>query len=512
MALNVEQIENRLAMMQDAELQKYAAMNKNDPYIVSLAVSESNRRKKVRQAQQGMQGQMPQPKVVDAAVQGMAAPMPEAVGIGQLPAGPMNFADGGIVAFADGGGVERYADQGLVRNPLAFLSPSDLWSGAGRIFSEGIDPVAAEYRRQAALRKLVAPAEETVGTSEFSAAQEALKKKAEAEGTALPSDAAAKADTTSRIPPATPALPTTTAGLPAMQDLAKLRQNIAGQQNFVDPAKAETEALGLEMLAGAERRKKAFEDYTAKQGDIYKSREERLAKRESEVESMGDKNVGLALLQAGAAMMSTPGSLGVAVGKAIDTGSKNYAAGIDKIRAAQERLSDARDKMEELRLNRDDMTFKQQAAYEADIDKAKVDAKKLGIDGIRLAADVNEKRASDIFGKTVDLAKTQYEQAGANARANAQIAATLSTPERQMWNQALAKHAGDTAAAFKELQAAKAEKFNPYQSYADYLKAFAGKENVLTAPMDFATYASQFSVPTVKAPPQNATVRTLPGG
>ena len=108
MALNVEQITNRLAQMPDQALQKYAAMNKNDPYIVALAVSESNRRKQMRQAAQGAQGQMPQPKVVDAAVQGMAQPMPEDTGIARLPAGNMNFAGGGIVAFADGGEVERY--------------------------------------------------------------------------------------------------------------------------------------------------------------------------------------------------------------------------------------------------------------------------------------------------------------------------------------------------------------------------------------------------------------------
>lgn len=98
--LNIEQITSRLAQMPDAMLQKYAAMNKSDPYIMALAVSESNRRKQTRQAAQGQQGMQPQPKVVDQDIASMAAPMPESVGIGRLPAGPMNFAGGGIVAFA----------------------------------------------------------------------------------------------------------------------------------------------------------------------------------------------------------------------------------------------------------------------------------------------------------------------------------------------------------------------------------------------------------------------------
>jgi hypothetical protein len=57
-----------------------------------------------------------QPKVVDSEIAQMAPQqMPEDMGIGQLPAGEMNFAGGGIIAFADGGDVERYQSQGLVQ-------------------------------------------------------------------------------------------------------------------------------------------------------------------------------------------------------------------------------------------------------------------------------------------------------------------------------------------------------------------------------------------------------------
>ena len=112
--LNVQNITAKLASLPDQALQQYAAMNKNDPYIMALAVSESNRRKQVRAAQQA-QGMQEQPKVVDQAVAEMAPqqPMPEDVGIGQLPAGEMEFAGGGILAFAPGGStgasdVEQY--------------------------------------------------------------------------------------------------------------------------------------------------------------------------------------------------------------------------------------------------------------------------------------------------------------------------------------------------------------------------------------------------------------------
>jgi hypothetical protein len=106
-------ISDNLAMMPDPALQQFAQMHKQDPYMVSLALSESNRRKKIRTAAQGQAGSVPQPKVVDAAIQGMTpapapAPMvaqtrlPENQGIAQIPTPNMRtLADGGIAGYED---------------------------------------------------------------------------------------------------------------------------------------------------------------------------------------------------------------------------------------------------------------------------------------------------------------------------------------------------------------------------------------------------------------------------
>ena len=103
-------ISDNLAMMPDPALQQFAQMHKQDPYMVSLALSESNRRKKLRTAAQGQAGAMPQPKVVDAAIQGMTpapAPvaqtrLPENQGIAQIPTPNMRtLADGGIAGYED---------------------------------------------------------------------------------------------------------------------------------------------------------------------------------------------------------------------------------------------------------------------------------------------------------------------------------------------------------------------------------------------------------------------------
>jgi hypothetical protein len=116
--INVNQITSRLASMPDKALQQYAAMHKNDPYTMALALSESNRRKQMRQ---GAQMQAPQqPKVVDQEIAQMSQPMPEDTGIGQLPAPNMErMAEGGIVAFEDGGAVPGYAGGVFTGKPVS---------------------------------------------------------------------------------------------------------------------------------------------------------------------------------------------------------------------------------------------------------------------------------------------------------------------------------------------------------------------------------------------------------
>lgn len=107
--INVNQITAQLARMPDQTLQRYAQMHKADPYILSLALAESNRRKQMRA---GAQMSVPeQPKVADQAVAAMGS------GVAALPAQNMQgmeqaMAAGGIVAFDEGGEVERYQSGG----------------------------------------------------------------------------------------------------------------------------------------------------------------------------------------------------------------------------------------------------------------------------------------------------------------------------------------------------------------------------------------------------------------
>jgi hypothetical protein len=103
--LNVNKITSQLSMMPDQALQKFAEMNKADPYSLALAVAESNRRKEMRAASQAQGAPTNPPKVADQAVAAMAPSVsPELSGVARLPAPNMQgMAGGGVVAFSGGG-------------------------------------------------------------------------------------------------------------------------------------------------------------------------------------------------------------------------------------------------------------------------------------------------------------------------------------------------------------------------------------------------------------------------
>jgi hypothetical protein len=166
-----------------------------------------------------------------------------------------------------------------------------------------------------------------------------------------------------------------------------------------EPVQATTDAMGMfnQALKTADEKPNQFEsqlkDITAKKvkageenvkgleainkqfADIFKGRKDRLDTREGEIAKMKDQSLGLALLNAGAAMMSTRGSIGQAIGAGIDTGSKQYVAGLDKINAAKDKLSDARDRLEELEAQRGELSARE-------LHKARNEVKALTVAGM----------------------------------------------------------------------------------------------------------------------------------
>ena len=342
--IDVNKITSTLAKLPDAQLQQYAQMHKNDPYIMALAMSESNRRKEMRDAAPAQQNAQEQPKVVDQMLADMAPQqLPEEQGIGQLPAGNMNFANGGIVAFAGGGDVEHYYGGGSIFDPVTGVpissdEPSDsdltmlerigLFNPENRRALERGEKAAAARKALPTLNKATMPAPGYTRTDPRAAPASAFTDSVKAVSDTPPPAAGP------RVPPAAPA---------ATQPVDAGPQGIeALQQKYFGPLNQEVGALRNQragLAADYASMGKEFEEATnkriAERGDVYKAREERIAKREGELEGMGSKYAGLALLQAGAAMMSTPGGIGMALGKGVQVGSERYAAGIEKIQRRQ---------------------------------------------------------------------------------------------------------------------------------------------------------------------------------
>jgi hypothetical protein len=372
--IDVNKITSTLAKLPDAQLQQYAQMHKNDPYIMALAMSESNRRKELRSAGQGDQAVEEQPKVVDQEIERMAErqppspaemarmmqminakkqaeyeqftrqpqAMPEELGIGQLPVGNMDFANGGIVAFADEGLVQDAMGTGGSEITSAATAPE------GRTFLEWMtnEPQwKADLRRERERAAAVVPPRP---------APQAAPESAPAPKPEIAAAPQAKAPVPSNVQRAEALTSPTT--------IDALQQKYFGDyKNTQQGLNVKRQGLvqGIKDLAEAnliEDKKLAAERSSEK---VYKSREDRLAKQEKDIEGMDDRYLGLALLQAGAAMMSTPGGIGAALGKGVSVGADRYAAGLDKINAAQAKFAEARDRLDELRINRDDMNAKQ---------------------------------------------------------------------------------------------------------------------------------------------------------
>lgn len=451
--INVNQITAQLARMPDQALQQYAQMHKSDPYTLSLALAESNRRKQMRQ---GAQMNAPeQPKVVDQELQGMAAPMPESVGIGQLPAGDMNFADGGIVAFSDGGDVPRYQSQGLVRLPGE--TADDYRLRLARMKGERQRPVVNPQRLAEAEGLMIpsfgagavpAAATSTVAVpsaaERLSAGDLALRQ----QPIAIPPSVAAapKADTGAvgtrgpgqRVSPAggPELLGGPGAGAPASsQSIYSLAstpstyqrefEQFLPQGKVADPFEADVREQGA-------AEEKVARDYAAKrkaqlegmgllgleQEKRLKAREEKLGKQEGELGP-------LALLQAGFAMMSgaSPNAL-QNIGVGAQAGLKKYGEGIERLDAAREKIDDAFGRLEIARRSEKMLTDKELAEIERDADKIPAQTRREVINSARTAYGLSATQAGKMFDAYV-----------ADKRLGAELGSRERLSREQMQNQ-----------------------------------------------------------------------------
>jgi len=154
--MNIVKLQDDLKNVPDNALINYV-QNPSGQVPTYLALSELQRRKKMREQASGAQAQGPQPSVAEQLV---AESAPQA-GIAGIPVTNIGnedaYATGGIVSFAEGGDVQGYATKGFVEltdEELRRLSPAeqvdynnrkyaasrqDILSGAKKIGAAGLD-------------------------------------------------------------------------------------------------------------------------------------------------------------------------------------------------------------------------------------------------------------------------------------------------------------------------------------------------------------------------------------
>ena len=502
--IDVNKITSTLAKLPDAQLQQYAQLHKADPYIMSLAMSESNRRKEMRSAGQGAQGMQTPPKVVDQEIAQMAPQqaqaMPEDQGIGQLPAGNMNFAGGGIIAFADGGDVERYQYGGTIYDPvtgvpisaenlsgndLTMLESLGIFNPENRRALERADRAVAQKQTATPYNRATMPAAGYTRTDPRAAGANTFAESVKAVS------AAPTADTTRKAPAA--GLGAAVAAKAAPEQSVAQRYSAMQAEMGMGPESSADLDWRRSQLAERQRAQSKgdledFEKDVAARGEAFKGREERLAKREAGLGKMKDETTGLALLEAGLAIMSTPGGLATAIGKGAQTGLKTYGAGLEKLRSAQEKMDDARDQIEEFRRNEANMTAKERRQFKSAINKTETDIERLSLDAAEKMYGYKREDAKAVFTASTQERLTDKEIAARKAISASDNAARERIAQLPQGNERIATllGGGDLAKGLAKFTEIQAGKFNPTTAYTDYISKRKEGDTVLT-PQEFVT-------------------------
>jgi len=476
--INVNQITAQMARMSDPALQQFAAMHKSDPYTLSLALSESNRRKQLRQGAQMGQQQQPQPKVVDQEVSQMASvdPMgnvtglaaggylPEEIGIGQLPAPNMKgMAEGGIVAFDEGGEVPRFQEGGswttklkrLLGGSEEELSPLERMQLAYEQSQRDRQPVSAgpnpfSLEGQAALP----------GSAAYMATEQATR------GMMLPAaPAPASAPAPSgqgikpgggqginpaaggqRLPsiqkPQVPELAPEIKALNTKMPTAFQAQGVAAQFLDEDKYAQQLEDFKKEEAAAIDERRTKLEKSLKDMPERYKDYEARLKAQEKEDAGDKEKLTGMSFLEAGLAVLSgeSPHAF-VNLGRAKE-GVKTYNEGIKDIKRSARERDKAFGDIENARQAQAEGKIDAMNRFEDNAAKSLSDSKRfamsglqsLGMKGAEMSANAwnsmtnnayaNQRAIADAASKmqTTDVAG-QYSLAGAQTHAGAIIKA-----------------------------------------------------------------------------------------
>jgi hypothetical protein len=204
------------------------------------------------------------------------------------------------------------------------------------------------------------------------------------------------------------------------RDLMQVQEDIYSRMKKLDkgdPYAAQTKEIGDLLIKQTEDDKAAILENQAKSAKAYDERDKRLVARKADIAKREDKNLGLALFAGGMTAFSTPGSFAKAIGKGALVGTEKFASGFEKIQTAKDLLDKAMDDLEDLRLNRSDMSAKEIRLANSNISAAKVKAKELTIAGLKEAGAKTDAKANAIVEATFKQMQSREASAAADRRA-----------------------------------------------------------------------------------------------
>lgn len=451
--LDVYKITSVLEKLPDAALQQYASMHKQDPYVLSLAVEESNRRKRIRSAPQGEQGQAQQPPVNEQAVQAMA---PEDTGIAQLPAGPMEFADGGIVAFAEGGRTEQmtpeeirqaYNRLALRRAPAAAYDVMQMPAAAALKYgSRGLNylfgtDLPDDYSLTPAYDKFVREPEQDLEQGVRRVPASAAKKSSESEKPSESEKAAAPPTPPERRPEerinfgssgrtsTSTAVRAPTGGI---SDISAAYSRIQKANDGLDPTAG---ARGANEAAAMAEQQRLRDEYLANkpQDEAFTRREAALKKAEEAEPAAKEKNLKMALINAGLGMMAgTNPNAFVNIGAGAMQGVKAYQEGTKDIEKAAERRQELYDKIEEYRRTEKTADAKDRLAMGQQVANISEKYRDAATEARMKMYGLSHKVAGDLTKLMMDQEIAMMREGRADARANAAIKSQTSGNEKAL--------------------------------------------------------------------------------
>ena len=350
--------------------------------------------------QQMAQGQMPPQGMADGGYM-----LPEDQGIATLPVGGMDFAGGGIVAFGGGGDVPRFAEAGLVgqgfrrdqmlppptsnRNALIASTMSNISAQSNQDELKKIDAQLQtmapspqrdflENRKRILLGGAAASATPTTTTTPAAPPAPAVNLYDPATATRRSMYPEQSTDTPPALPkpagePGLPSIAATKFQRTSVPDVDVKKQLELYEQSMpktiVDPLAKQREEANAPAIQAAARQVSLFEQEVQNRKPAFEDRLKALDKKEARVNTMGERNLNMSLLEAGLAMMSgdSPHAF-VNIGKGAQVGVKAYAEGQAKVEAARDKMEEARARIEEFRRNEDMMTSKERRAVLRDYD------------------------------------------------------------------------------------------------------------------------------------------------